>query len=232
MNLISKMMTMVRGHATEAAQAVVDDQALTILDQEIRDAEKELGEARSHLADVMASHRGAERTKGALGEKIAELESYAVKAMDKGNETLAEQICAEIETKGRELAAQEEIVAQLEAGMGQIKRDVARAERGIAGLRNQASMVKATAKVQAASGVSAAHTASAESAGSSAAASLARIKARQEHKADRMEAARALEGGAEGGDLEAKMRAAGLTDEPGSTSAIMERLRARSAKGG
>ena len=229
MNLISKMMTMVRGHATEAGEAIVDSQALTILDQEIRDAEKELTEARSHLADVMASHRGAERAKGALSEKIAELESYAVKAMNKGDDALAEQICAEIESKGRERAAQEEIVAQLDAGMSQIKRDVARAERGIAGLRNQASMVKATAKVQAASGVSAAHTASAESAGSSAAASLARIKARQQHKADRMEAARALEGGAEGADLDAKMRAAGLTDEPGSAKAVMERLRARSA---
>ena len=53
MAILAKMFTALRGGATEAGEAVVDHQALRILDQEMRDAEKELAEAKSQLAEVM-----------------------------------------------------------------------------------------------------------------------------------------------------------------------------------
>ena len=42
MNLWSKMLTALRGGMNEAGEAVVDTQALRILDQEVRDASAEL----------------------------------------------------------------------------------------------------------------------------------------------------------------------------------------------
>ena len=230
MNLISKMMTMVRGHATETGQAIVDHQAMTILDQEVRDAQSELEGAKSHLTDVMASHRGAKRTRETLRQKVTELENHAIKAMNLANETLAEEVCAEVERKSQELAAQIQIVEQLEVGMNQIKRDVARTERAITALRNQTSMIKATAKVQAANANAAGHAQNAQGAGSSAATSLARIRARQQEKTDRMQAARELESQSNGGDLDAKLRQAGIIEEPNNAKAVMERLRARTTK--
>ena len=46
MAILAKMFTALRGGATEAGEAVVDHQALRILDQEMRDAEKELADRR------------------------------------------------------------------------------------------------------------------------------------------------------------------------------------------
>ena len=42
MSVWKKLVTALKGGATEAAEAVVDSQALRILDQEIRDAKEEL----------------------------------------------------------------------------------------------------------------------------------------------------------------------------------------------
>ncbi len=42
MSVWKKLITAVRGGANEAAEAVADNQALRILDQEIRDAKEEL----------------------------------------------------------------------------------------------------------------------------------------------------------------------------------------------
>ena len=54
MNVWRKLLTAVRGGAHEVGEAVVDSQALRILDQEIRDADDELHRSREALAGIMA----------------------------------------------------------------------------------------------------------------------------------------------------------------------------------
>ena len=54
MNVWSKLLTALRGGANEMGEAVVDSQALRILDQEIRDADLELRRSREALAEIMA----------------------------------------------------------------------------------------------------------------------------------------------------------------------------------
>ena len=56
MGIITKIWTAMRGHATEAGQTIVDANALTILDQEMRDADTELRRSKDSLAQVMAKH--------------------------------------------------------------------------------------------------------------------------------------------------------------------------------
>ena len=57
MAIWSKLFTLGRAGANEAATAVVDANALRILDQEIRDADKAQGKARDDLAGLVARRR-------------------------------------------------------------------------------------------------------------------------------------------------------------------------------
>ena len=57
MSLLQKILTLFRGTAHEAGQAVVDANALKILDQEIRDAGNELVRSKEELTKVMAQRQ-------------------------------------------------------------------------------------------------------------------------------------------------------------------------------
>ena len=52
--MIKMFVTLLRGRAAEAAEAVADQNALPLLDQQIRDAAAALGRARRALALAMA----------------------------------------------------------------------------------------------------------------------------------------------------------------------------------
>jgi len=79
MNVWSKLLTAMRGTAYEAGEAVVDSQALRILDQEIRDADAELHKSREALANIMAKQKLAGEKVAKVAAKIAEYEQYAIK---------------------------------------------------------------------------------------------------------------------------------------------------------
>ena len=96
MNIWAKMMTALRGGINEAGEAVVDSQALRILDQEIRDADVELRKSKEALAEIMAKQKLASDKVNKSAASIAEYEQYALKALDAGNETLAKEVAEKI----------------------------------------------------------------------------------------------------------------------------------------
>ena len=55
MSVWGKLFTAMRGGVNEAAETVADSQAMRILDQELRDADNALRQARSDLAGMMAT---------------------------------------------------------------------------------------------------------------------------------------------------------------------------------
>jgi phage shock protein A len=61
MGFFSKLFTAFRGAANETGDAIIDTQALRILDQEIRDSKVHLDAAKENLAKVMAEQMGVER---------------------------------------------------------------------------------------------------------------------------------------------------------------------------
>ncbi len=227
MAILAKLFTAMRGAATETGEAVVDHQALRILDQEMRDADKELGEAKSQLTEVMAQKRGVEREVEKLRGQISEHEDYAMKALDKGDESLAGDVAERIAQFEEELNLQEQALAQYDAGVNQLKRSIKATERNIAAMRRQVSMVKATERVQKASAAAGARFSGSNTAISSATESLERIKKRQQHRSDRMEAASQLTADTEGADLDKRLRDAGIVSAGKSGAEALARIRAK-----
>ena len=81
MSMLAKLSALFRGTAHEAGQAVVDANALKILDQEIRDADTAQGKARDDLAGLVARRRMAENELKSFGDQIAKYESSVRAAM-------------------------------------------------------------------------------------------------------------------------------------------------------
>jgi len=58
MNIFKKLITAVRGGASEVGEAIVDTQAIRILEQELRDSKSALDQAKINLTAIMAEKMG------------------------------------------------------------------------------------------------------------------------------------------------------------------------------
>ena len=110
MNIWKKLLTAVRGATNEIGEAVVDSQALCILDHEIRDANQHLERAKESLTRLMAEEMGFHRKVKQLQAKIKEHEGHAAKALSKGNEALALDVAKKIAEFSDELEAHQKLL--------------------------------------------------------------------------------------------------------------------------
>ncbi len=227
MGLFSKLFTAFRGAATEAGEAIVDTQALRILDQEIRDSKTHLDSAKENLAKVMAEQMGVEREVKKLQRSVREYEDYAIQALDKGDDNLAAEIAEKIADLENELEAQQSVLDGYNSNIGNLKQTIRSTERNIKSMEREINVIKTTDKVQKANAAAATKFSGTNSALRSATESLERIKQRQQQRSDQMKAALELQKEEAGGDLQSRLRDAGIVKSNSSTSNVLERLRAK-----
>ncbi|MCX4027663.1 PspA/IM30 family protein [Endozoicomonas sp. SM1973] len=227
MGILNKLMTAIRGAATETGEAIVDSQALRILDQEIRDASEELNRSKTALANIMAKQKLVADKCAQLTAKINEYEQYAGQALDKGDETLAVSIADKIAELEAQLASEEEVKAGYTKSVESLRSAVKHAESNLKRLRQQVDTVKATDSVQKAQAAVAARYSGANSKMTTAADSLERIKQKQAERAAQMEAAHELSTECVENDLESKMKAAGIKANASSANDVLARLKAK-----
>ncbi len=225
MGIFNKLLTAVRGGATEVGEAVVDSQAIRILEQEIRDSKKALNDAKTGLTSIMAEKMGVDRKVKDLGEKITEHEAYAMQAMDKGDESLALDIANKIAEFEHELTIQQGIRDGYDSKVASLKKMIRQSERNVQAMDREVSVVKTTAKVQKANDLASAKFSGSNSSLRSATDSLERIKERQQKREDQAAAAMELHADENGDDLQAKLKNAGIVDSGSSGSSILDRLK-------
>lgn len=228
MNVWSKLLTALRGGANEMGEAVVDSQALRILDQEIRDADLELRRSREALAEIMAKQKLAAERVAKVAAQVAEYENYALKALQAGNQSLAHEVAEKIAQLESEQAAEQEHNQAYAASVEQLRRAVGQAEANIKRLKQQVDMVKATESVQKAQLAVAQRYGGSQAKLHTAVESLERIKQQQAERAARMQTADELAAGSAPDDsLQAKLREAGILAESSSAEAVLARLKGR-----
>ena len=230
MNVWRKLLTAVRGGAHEVGEAVVDSQALRILDQEIRDADDELHRSREALAGIMARQKLAAERVAKLQDQITEYEGYALKALDADNETLAREVAEKIAALEAQLGEERHQADGYANSVAQLRKAITQAEGNLKRLKQQVDTVKATESVHKAQlAVSQRHSGS-QAKMHTALESLERIKQKQAERGARMEAAEELAAEANlDGQLEGKLRAAGITPDAGSADSVLARLKNRAA---
>lgn len=225
MGIISKIWTAVRGHATEAGQSVVDANALTILDQEMRDADSEIRKSKDNLAQVMAKRKVASDNLASKKAKLAEYIGYVEAALAKGDEALATEIAGKIAEHEAQVATEEGLIAEYDTSIASIRKSIAEAEDRLKRMKVKVDVVKAREHVIKASQVAASANAGANSKVAGALESLERLQASQAERQARIESANELAKDGTDAGLEEKLRAAGI--KPGGASAqdVLARFR-------
>ncbi|BCJ07968.1 MULTISPECIES: PspA/IM30 family protein [unclassified Pseudomonas] len=230
MSLLRKIVTALRGGASEVGEAIVDSQALRILDQEIRDADNNLIDARNQLVKIMAKHKTAQQRITEFDKTIGDWEQKAIAALDKGEEGLAHECAARIADLTNQRDSEQALADQFGASVATLTATVSKTEAQIKGLKQQVDLVKARESVQRAQVSAASATGGANGSLETAVGSLDRIKKRQSERAAELEAAAELAGKADGSDLEARLKSAGIGASNSGADDVLARLKAKAAK--
>ncbi|MFJ2364895.1 PspA/IM30 family protein [Pseudomonas sp. NPDC087697] len=226
----SKLFTALRGGASEVGEAIADQQALRILDQEIRDADNALANAKRELVTIMAKHKLSAERVAQYNAKIKDLESKAMAAIQANREDLALEVAEAISTLTNELDAEQKQTTEFGAYADKMRKDITKAEARIKSLRQQVDMAKARESVQKAQVSASIASGGANGKLETAVSTLNRLQAKQEQRAAELEASDELADASTGNDLERKLREAGITPDQGSANAILDRLKKQSAE--
>lgn len=227
MSLFSQLFSALKGGVTETAQAAADSQAMRILDQQIRDAEGNLGKAEFDLAGLMGRLNLARKKLAELDAKAKRDFETAERAVDAGREDLARELASKIAATENEANSERGLVDAMSRQEEQLRGSVVQIRQRIAGMKREVETVRVTESVQKAQSAIVASGSGAASTLNSAAASLQRMKERQAQRGAHFEAADQLAQIGSGSDLDRRLADAGLTDSGGSGASVLARLKSR-----
>jgi phage shock protein A len=223
MSVWKKLVTAVKGGATEAAQSVVDNQAIRILEQEIREAKDELRKSDHARTQILAKCKLAQQKVDALNSSIKQYEEHARKAA--GTDQQLALDCAQkvVEQRG-ELDAEQTYLDQFKQSEKKLAGNISQAKANLRRLEQQVDMVKATESVQKAQvAVSSSHM-GANSKMKTATESLERIMEKQNMRNAELEAAEELASDESSDDLEKRLAAAGIKGGQSSADDELSRI--------
>jgi phage shock protein A len=216
MSVWRKLITAVKGGATEAAQSVADGQAIRILEQEIREAKDELRKSDHARTQILAKCKLAQQKVSSLQGSIEQYEEHARKAIDNDRQ-LALDCAQKVADLRSEQDGEQKYLDQFKQSEKQLASNIGTAKSNLRRLEQQVDMVKATESVQKAQvSVSSRHL-GANSKMKTATESLQRIQDKQNLRNAELQAAEELATEESSDDLEKRLSQAGI--KGGSASA-------------
>lgn len=222
MSVWKKLVTAVKGGATEAAQSVVDSQAIRILEQEIREAKEELRKSDHARTQILAKCKLSQQKVNGYNQSISEFEEHARKAIDSDRE-LALDCAQKVSELKAERDQEQQYLDQFNQSEKQLAKNISQAKANLRRLEQQVDMVKATESVQKAQVAVSSRHMGANSKMKTATESLSRIQDKQKLRSAELEAAEELASSDSSDDLEKRLAAAGI--KGGSSSADDELAR-------
>ncbi|MDB5614061.1 MAG: Phage shock protein (PspA) family protein [Devosia sp.] len=224
MSAWGKIFTAIRGGVSEATEAAVDNQSMRILDQEIRDAEQALRQARSDLAGIMASNKSMMRRIEENRAKEAKDSDSARSAIAAGRTDLAQGLAQRISLVRSELQRDQQELDGLIPRQQQMLRTIQDTESRITQMKREVDNVKANEALLRAQSAIAQNQSGVNSRMGTAMDSLGRIKKRQEETANRIAAGAELAAIEDGTDLDRQLREAGIGGQNQSADDILAQL--------
>lgn len=223
MSVWKKLITAVKGGVTEAAESVVDSQALRILDQEIREAKEELRKSDHARTQILAKCKLAQQKVDSITSSISEYETHARKAAD-SDKQLALDCAQKVVELRAELDAEQSYLDQFKASEQKLAANISQAKANLRRLEQQVDMVKATESVQKAQvAVSSRHT-GANSKMKTATQSLDRIMEKQKLRGAELQAAEELAADESTDELEKRLAEAGIKGGKSSADDELSRI--------
>ena len=216
MSVWRKLVTAVKGGATEAAQSVADSQAIRILEQEIREAKEELRKSDHARTQILAKCKLAQQKVDSLQASIEQYEAHARKAIDSDRQ-LALDCAQKVSDLRAEQDGEQQYLDQFKQSEKQLASNIGQAKSNLKRLEQQVDMVKATESVQKAQVAVSSRHLGANSKMKTATESLSRIQDKQNLRNAELQAAEELATEESSDDLSKRLAEAGIAG--GNTSA-------------
>lgn len=223
MSVWKKLMTAVKGGATEAAQSVVDSQAIRILEQEIREAKEELRKSDHARTQILAKCKLSEQKISGLNQSIGEYEAHARKAVESDRQ-LALDCAQKVSDLRAQVESEQGYLDQFRSSEKKLAANIDQAKANLRRLEQQVDMVKATETVQKAQVAVSSRHLGANSKMKTATESLSRIQERQKLKGAELEAAEELAQSESSDDLASRLAAAGISGSKASADDELSRI--------
>jgi phage shock protein A len=210
---LKKLWTALRGATSEGIEAVADSQSIRILDQELRDAKKELQACDENLTKIMAKRKLTEAKTKSLTSEVDTYTNHAIAASEKGDEALAIECAERVSELETNLEVEQSILTGFTTSEKTLKANIAKAKTNVRRMEQQIDQVKATESVQKAQVAVSSRHMGANTKVKTALDSLERIKQKQQQRSAELEAAEELANEESGSSLDAKLKQAGI--QPG-----------------
>ena len=206
MGILKSLFTLGKSVLSQAEESIEEAQGVRMLEQHIRDAKGELDKAGKSRVDLLARVRLSNDKLNDLRERKSSLETRVLEALSKNaNPSLINEVAEEIARLENVIAAEEQVLANLEVSRDGVEKAVSATAQRIAQFEQQLEVVKATEAMQRAQ-----QTVTTSTVGATAAESLKRLQTRQAERQARLDAAAQLEKVADGRDLDEKLAEAGI----------------------
>ncbi len=205
MSVWKNLFTAVKGHVNTTAESIEDGQILTILDQQIREANTALASAKDERAKMVAKRNLKQKTIDDTNAEITRLMSGAKKAKDSGDMALAKEAMERVIKLEGELSDHQALLDQFKSGADQMEISIKQTENKLEALKRKVESAKANEALLAAQ--RAASTSSRATNGKLAGAvdSLNRLEQRQAEQAALLEANDEFASELAGDELEKKL---------------------------
>lgn len=146
--MFNSILTLIRGRAYDAEQAFIDRNAVPLLAQQIREAASAIQSARRAVAIAIAQNEQEKNRHAAIIGRIADLETRAVAALQKGSDELAREAAEAIAHLEAERDASEKAQAQFTQTIGKLKATVRTSEARLQELQRGERLARATEQTQ------------------------------------------------------------------------------------
>ncbi len=225
--MFNTIVTLMRGRSLDAAQALADANALSILRQQLRDAASGVEAARRSIAIVMAYAERERKALPRINAQLADLETRALAALGQGREDLATEAASAIAQLEAERATTERALATYDVETARLREELSGAEIRLRDLQRGLQLADAAQKSQAVRGVvSRPVTASL----AEAEVTLNRLQSRQAHAEATAAAVHDLSNGQSAEAVAARLAAAGCGPSlKPDAAAVLARLKSQAA---
>jgi phage shock protein A len=223
MSVWRKLVTAIKGGATEAAQSVADSQAIRILEQEIREAKDELRKSDHARTQILAKCKLSQQKVDSLQASVEQYEAHARKAIDTDR-----QLALDCAQKVGDLRAEQDVeqkyLDQFKQSEKQLAVNIKQAKSNLKRLEQQVDMVKATESVQKAQVAVSSRHLGANSKMKTATESLSRIQDKQNLRNAELQAAEELATEDSSDDLSKRLAEAGIASGTASADDELSRI--------
>lgn len=223
MSVWRKLITAVKGGATEAAQSVADSQAIRILEQEIREAKDELRKSDHARTQILAKCKLAQQKVDSLQASVEQYEAHARKAAGTDRQ-LALDCAQKVGDLRAEQDGEQKYLDQFKTSEKQLAVNIKQAKSNLKRLEQQVDMVKATESVQKAQVAVSSRHLGANSKMKTATESLSRIQDKQNLRNAELQAAEELATEESSDDLSKRLAEAGIAGGNASADDELSRI--------